>query len=163
MSRLGCVRYAHKASRRLGLLKGRGDHQCDRLAVMADTRTAESWTGATIRHRARLITGALSRGVLRGDNGTDPRRSFCVRNIDFLDAAATDCGRDDDAVERCLVLPVLISIGRSAGDFYRADHAADGLSNHDGLPMLICAASANVRQSVRSARSRLESLWARPS
>src|SRR4029077_16124914 len=115
MSRFRGVRHAHKVSRRLGLLERRGDHQCDRLTVMADMRTGERWTGAPVRqrHRARLITGALSRGVLMGDDGTDSRRSLCVRYIDFLDAAATDCGRDDDAVERCLVLPVLISIGRS--------------------------------------------------
>src|SRR5262245_49452432 len=87
---------------------------------------------------------------------------MCVRYIDFLYPSATDCGRDDDAVERCLVVPVLISIGRSAGDFYRAVDAAHGLSDHDCLPRLICAASASVRQSVRLASSILKSLWPRP-
>src|SRR5262245_35473812 len=96
------------------------------------------------------------------DDGMDAWRPLCVKYIDFLDTAATDCGRDDDTVERCFVLPVLISIGRSAGDFYRAVHAADGLSDHDGLPILICAASASVRQSVRLVSSILKSLCPRP-
>src|ERR1700687_4443836 len=117
MSRLGCVQYAHKVSRRLGLLERRGDHQCDGLAVMADMRTGESWTGAPVRRGARLITGALSRGVLMRDDGMDAWRPFRISCVNLADAAAADCGRDDDAVERCLVLPVLISIGRPAGDF----------------------------------------------
>src|ERR1700739_2860845 len=164
MSRFGGVRHAPKVSRRLGLLERRADHQCDRLTVMADMRTGESWTGAPVRqrHRARLITGALSRRILMGEDDTDSRGSLCVKYIDFLDAAATNCGRDDDAIERCLVLPVLISIGRSAGDFYRAVHAADGLSDHVDLPILLCAASASVRQRVRLASSILKSLWPRP-
>src|SRR5262245_34221467 len=87
---------------------------------------------------------------------------MCVRYIDFLYPSATDCGRDDDAVERCLVRPVLVSIGSSAGDFYRAVHAADGFSDHVGLPILICAASASVRQSARLASSILKSLCSLP-
>ena len=49
---------------------------------------------------------------------------------------ATDRGCDNDAVQRC-VLAVLVSIGRHAGDLYRAVHAVEGLSDHHSFPVLV--------------------------
>ena len=72
-SRFGQVRYAYKVGPGLRFLERRSHHQCDRFAVMADFRTGESWTGAPVRQRARLITGALSLGVLMGEDGTHSR------------------------------------------------------------------------------------------
>src|SRR5262245_42556177 len=118
MSRLGRVSYAHKVGCRPGLLKRRADHQCDRLAIMADMSAGESWTGAPVRCGVRLITGALILDVLMGDDSVNPRRLFCLSSVDVLDTAATDCGRDDDAIEGCLILPVFIGIGGSARDFH---------------------------------------------
>src|SRR5262245_12950599 len=129
---------------------------------MPNMRAGESWTGAPVRRRRRLITGTLNWCILMRNDGMNSWRLLCRRHIDLLDTTTTDRGRDNDAIERRLALPVLISIGRSAGDFCRTVQPADGLSDHGGLPTLICAASANVRQSVRFASSILKSLWPHP-
>src|SRR5262249_60461344 len=119
MSRLGCVRYAPKVGRRVGLEERRGDHQRERLAVMADMRAGESWTGAPVRRRVRLITGALSRGVLMRDDGMDPWRPFRISCVNLPDTAVPDRRRNNYAVKRRLVFPVLIRVGCSAGDLHR--------------------------------------------
>src|SRR5262249_38607505 len=118
---------------------------------MPNMRAGESWTGAPVRRRRRLITGTLTWCIPMRNDARNPWRLSARRHINLLDPPTTDRGRYNDAIERRLALPVLISIGRSAGDFYRTVQPADGLSDHGGLPTLICAASANVRQSVRFA------------
>src|SRR5204862_6870349 len=115
------------------LFKGLGDHESDRLALMADTIVLEQMQPLTeIRvDGASVMSICETRRVEMREHTKNARRAFRRRAIDGGNAAVRDRAPDDHAV-RLAGLVEFGCVGGAACDLLAAIDAADGLSDEGG-------------------------------